>query len=166
LRKSEDHWWARLIGPDFLTAQASPALVICLIAFLLTIFLRAADSSYLVDHFYARRAERSVLKVWMRQAVNVSYEECKRYPDRCIGQIVVWPEGNSGMPIYWLNGQQVPRVVGKDARPFTAVGIVRRVLPDAIEMVFLGSPDGSVSGTTTGGDFGLLRRKREPGQQN
>jgi hypothetical protein len=158
--KSDDRWWASPLGPDFLMAKASPALVACSIAFLFTVLLLAADSSSLVDHFYARRAERSILKVWMRQAVDITYEDCKKYPKRCVGQIVVWPEGNSSMPIYWLNDEQVPRVVGKDARPFTAVGIVKRVLPEAIEMTFLGSPDGSFSGTTTGTDFGLVQKKQ------
>jgi hypothetical protein len=135
-----------------------PVFVACLMACLLCGLFLKEDPSSVVDHFYAQRSERLILKTWMRQAIAVTYDECRKSPQRCVGKVVVWTEGDSREPINWLNSQQVPPVVGKEGRPFTAVGIVKRVLPDAIEMIFLGSPDAAYGGTTLGASFGLLQR--------
>lgn len=162
--------WAHLQGVEFLAMRASLPLVVCLAACLLSLLFLKADLSSLVGQFYAQRSERLILKAWMRQAVRVTPEDCQEKPGICVGKVVVWPfsrgsggaryQGNQAAPIYWLNPEQLPRTVGRSEQ-FKAVAIVKRVLPDRIELVFLGSPQAAYGGTTSKSNFGLSQRVDE-----
>ncbi|MDE2039429.1 MAG: hypothetical protein KGO96_02105 [Elusimicrobia bacterium] len=133
--------------------------------------LLKADPSPLVDHFYARQAERQVMRVWMRRAAPIDYRGCRARPENCVGRIVAWrlshpAQGDSryqddaSNPISWRNEAQVPYTLGRGAQ-FVAVSLVAGVSPKSIKLVFVGTPDSAYAGTTWKDVFGLLAAPRK-----
>ncbi|MBI4677048.1 MAG: hypothetical protein HY748_05640 [Elusimicrobia bacterium] len=115
------------------------------------------DPGAVVEAFWEERSEQRYLRVWQRQAEEVSWRECRTEPERCPGKIVVWEvarpvrgmtcaAGNCSQRIVWTNEEQVPQTGGRGT--MTAVARVLRVEPEALVLVFLGSPDAPYGGTT------------------
>lgn len=132
---------------------------------MLTALFFKADLASFFELYYEQQVERKVMAVWRNSAAEVSYQECKDRPSSCLNKIVEWPvtnvadgnsyfSGNGFMPIVWRNKEQVPRTMTK-AAPFQAVAVVSGVLPDAIELIFVGSSQAPFGGSTWTKKFGL-----------
>lgn len=115
------------------------------------------EPARILDSFWEQRAEERFLKVWRRQAFPATWAQCRLQPDLCPGKIVFWEvfhpgkglscfEGNCSQPIRWRNEAQVRVTPRGDL--LRAVALVEEVRPEAIELVFLGSPDAHYGGTT------------------
>ncbi|MBI5882311.1 MAG: hypothetical protein HZB91_04320 [Elusimicrobia bacterium] len=138
-------------------------MLLCLTACSATLLLLKADLSSVVDNFHAQRSERMILDAWRRQAVEATPAECLERPGICTGKVVVWTIARGiPTPIHWLNPDQVPPLRRRGSQ-FEAVAIVKRVLPDSIEAVFLGSPQAAYGGTTFKSGFGLAHGAQEIG---
>ncbi|MBI3554201.1 MAG: hypothetical protein HY077_17015 [Elusimicrobia bacterium] len=124
----------------------------------------------LVDRFYERQIESKAVAVWERQAVSVSYEECRQRPSSCLGKIVRWPVGGNGSGSYWggtqssairwRNKSQVPRV-GSGEGALQAVARVVGIEPDAVVLLYIGTPQAVYGGTTWKEKFGAAKAKDE-----
>ncbi|MFA6316567.1 MAG: hypothetical protein WC943_04050 [Elusimicrobiota bacterium] len=121
----------------------------------------AIDGRRVVEAFWEERAEQRYLKVWQRQASDVTWKECREQPDLCPGKFVVWEvsrpggvtcfEGNCSQRIVWTNEEQVPATHGGG---MIAVARIVAVEPNHLLLVFLGSPQASYGGTTQAGPAG------------
>jgi hypothetical protein len=119
----------------------------------------------LMDRFFERQVESKAIAAWERQAVGAGYDDCREKPSLCLGKIVEWPvtrrpDGTScwgtnvSQVIRWRNPEQVPNNAGP-SYPFTAVARVAGFNPDAVVLVYIGTPSAPFAGTTWKEKFGL-----------
>lgn len=129
-----------------------------------------ADPTAVVDSFYERRVYEQSIQTFQRRAVAVDYDGCRQDAVSCLGKIVFWPvfhavkgdgryNGDAGKRVVFANEGQVPVVDNR--APIPVVGMVRAVHPDAVELVFLGSPEAVYGGTTWVKVFGLDRAQEK-----
>ena len=128
----------------------------------------------LMDRFFERQVESKAIAAWERQAVGAGYDDCREKPSSCLGKIVEWPVtrradgtscwgSNVSQVIRWRNPEQVPNNAGP-SYPFTAVARVAGLDPDAIVLVYIGTPSAPYGGTTWKEKFGLSHSVVEGGK--